>query len=77
MVLIDSGADEGLMDWSLANKLQIDSEPLARPIRARFLNGKEIFAITHISRPVKMTIGDHHENIQFHLFTSISHSLIL
>ena len=76
-VMIDSGADESLMDWGLANKSQIDSDPLARPIRAHSLNGKEIFAITHISRPVKMTIGDHHEMIQFHLFTSLSHSLIL
>ena len=33
-VLIDSGADESLMDWNLARKLQIDCEPLARPIRA-------------------------------------------
>ena len=65
------------MDRSLANKLQINSEPLARPIRARSLNGKEIFAITHISKPVKMTIGNHHETIQFHLFTSMLHSLIL
>ena len=31
-VLIDSGADESLMDWNLARKLQIESEPLARPI---------------------------------------------
>ena len=76
-VLIDSGADESLMDWNLARKLQIESEPLARPIRAHSLNGTDIFVITHLSRPVKLTIGDHHENIQFHLFTSTSHSLIL
>ena len=76
-VLIDSGADESLMDWNLARKLHIDSEPLARPIRARSLKGTDIFVITHLSRPVKLTIGDHHENIQFHLFTSTSHSLIL
>ena len=31
-VLIDSGADESLMDWNLARKIQIESEPLARPI---------------------------------------------
>ena len=76
-VLIDSGADESLMDWNLAKKLHIDCEPLARPIRARSLNGADIFVITHISSPLKLSIGNHHENIQFHLFTSTSHSLIL
>ena len=76
-VLIDSGADESLMDANLAKKLHIDSEPLARPIRARSLNGTDIFVITHISNPVRMSIGNHHEEIQFHLFTSTSHSLIL
>ena len=52
-------------------------EPLARHIRARSLNRTDIFVITHLSRPVKLTIGNHHKNIQFHLFTSSSHSLIL
>ena len=46
-VMIDSGADESLMDWNLAKKLQIDCEPLARPIRACSLNGADIFVITH------------------------------
>ena len=73
-VLIDSGTDESLMDWNLARKLQIESEPLARPIRARSLNGSDIFVISHISKPVKLTIGDHQESIQFHLFASTSHS---
>ena len=65
------------MDWNLAKKLHIDCEPLARPIRARSLNGADIFVITHMSSPLKLSIGNHHENIQFHLFTSTSHSLIL
>ena len=76
-VLIDSGADGSLMDWNLAKKLHIDCEPLARPIHARSLNGADIFVITHISSPLKLSMGNHHENIQFHLFTSTSHSLIL
>ena len=76
-VMIDSGADESLMDWALAHKLQLASEPLITPIRARSLNSKEIFNITHLTQPVKMSIGEHHEKIQFHLFTSTSHSLIL
>ena len=48
-VMIDSGADESLMDWGLAHKLQLDSDPLVRPIRTCSLNGKEIFSITHLT----------------------------
>ena len=29
--MIDSGADESLMDWNLAQKLHLECEPLARP----------------------------------------------
>lgn len=61
--LIDSGADESLMDWSLARRLGLKSEPLAKPIRARSLNGKELFIITHISEPVQMIIDCHQEYI--------------
>ena len=76
-VLIDSGADESLMDWWLAKKLGLKSEPLAKPIRARSLNGKELFAITHISEPIQLYIDHHYELIHLYLFTSSSHSLIL
>ena len=38
--LIDSGADESLMDWGLARRLGIESKPLAKPIQAKSLNGK-------------------------------------
>ena len=75
--MIDSGADESLMVWNLARKLQLDCESLVRPIRTCSLNGTDIFVITHISKPVQLTIGNHQEQIQFHLFTSTSHALIL
>ena len=75
--LIDSGADESLMSWGLAKELGVNSERLAEPIRARSLNGKELFAITHINEPVRMQIDNHQEHIRFYLFTSSSHSLIL
>ena len=32
--LIDSGADESLMDWELAEQLGLNTELLAKPIRA-------------------------------------------
>lgn len=76
-VLIDSGADESLMDWGLARRLGIESELLSKTIRAKSLNEKELFTITHVSKPVQVFIGHHHELMQFHLFKSTSHSLIL
>ena len=74
---IDSGADESLMDRGLAKYLGLDSELLAKPIRARSLNGKELFAVTQISEPVHMHIDCHSESIHFYLINSLSHSLIL
>ena len=53
----------------IGKKLGIESKPLPRPIRAQSLNGKELFAITHISKLVKMTIGHHH-----HLHFTLSDS---
>ena len=75
--LMDSGVDESLMDWGLAKRLGLNSEPLAKPIKASSLNGKELFAIIHISKPTRMYINHHHEIIHFYLFISSSHSLIL
>ena len=70
--LIDSGADESLMD--LAEKLGLESELLVKPIKARSFNGKDH---THISEPLQMHINDHREHIHFYLFKSSSHALIL
>ncbi|KAF0042486.1 hypothetical protein F2P81_006018 [Scophthalmus maximus] len=38
--LIDSGADESLMDWGLAEEFGLKTELLAKPIKAKALNGK-------------------------------------
>ena len=59
--LIDSGADESLMDWGLARKLGLNIELLERPVRASSLNGMDLFLITHISEPVHLHINDHKE----------------
>ncbi|XP_072771297.1 uncharacterized protein KIAA0040 homolog isoform X2 [Nerophis lumbriciformis] len=75
--LIDSGADESLMDWSLAAELGIKSEPLARPIRAKALDGKELFVITHVTELIRINIKDHEEKIRLYLFKAASHTLIL
>ena len=75
--LIDSGADERLMDWELVEQLGLDTELLAKPIRAKALNGQELFTITHITAPLKLCINHHRENIRFYVFKSPSQTLIL
>lgn len=41
--LIDSGADESLMDWALAVKLNLKTELLSQPIEASALDGSLLF----------------------------------
>lgn len=76
-VLVDSGADESLMDWGFANQMGIKTVRLTQPLKARALDCGFIFDVTHVTEPVAICIGDHHELMTFHLFHSAQHSLIL
>ena len=76
--LVDSGADESLMDWSFAKRLCIKTVPLTSPVTASALDGKLLFKITHVSEPVQITIDNTHiEEMKFQLFDSALHPLIL
>lgn len=46
-VLIESGADESVMDWDFTLSLELRSECLAQPLEARALDGTQIFKVTH------------------------------
>lgn len=61
------------MDWNLASKLNLKTEPLSCPIEASALDGSSLFRITHVS----VQIGNHNEIMCFHLYPSTQHSLIL
>ena len=77
-VLIDSGADESLMDWSLARQNQVKTVPLTHPVTASALDGRLLFRVTHCTEPIQVTLTDDHtEVMQFHLFDSAQHPLIL
>ena len=77
-VLVDSGADESLMDWGLAKRLGITTVPLTSPVDASALDGKLLFRVTHITEPVQVTIDDiHTERLRFHLFDSALHPIVL
>ncbi|RVE72612.1 hypothetical protein OJAV_G00039140 [Oryzias javanicus] len=77
VALIDSGADVSLMDWKLAVGLGLKPRPLDRPIQARGLHGRGLFNITHVSEPLKLSIGNHTEITSFHLFEGSSRKLVL
>ncbi|CAK6963407.1 hypothetical protein L3Q82_001622 [Scomber scombrus] len=51
-VLIDSGADESLMDWSLARQNQVKTIPLTHPVTASALDGRQLFRVTHCTEPI-------------------------
>ena len=55
--LIDSGANESLMDEGLAKKLGLETKRLERPVKASSLNGHELFIITHATEPVSLSMG--------------------
>ena len=65
------------MDWRLAKKLGLKTELLEKTISPKGLNEKDLFTVTHITENVEIHIQDHQESINFFLFNSPSHALIL
>ncbi|CAK6983400.1 hypothetical protein L3Q82_001622 [Scomber scombrus] len=57
-VLIDSGADESLMDWSLARQNQVKTIPLTHPVTASALDGRRLFRVTHCTEPIQINQSD-------------------
>ena len=76
--LIDSGADESLLDRTLASKLGLGQVDLEEPIDASALDGRLLFRVTHRSTPLQMTIsGNHTETLSFHLINAPQQPVIL
>lgn len=74
--LIDSGADESLMDWGLARMLNRRTERLSQPIQASALDGSPLFRIMHKTEKILAKI-DHENNMSFHVFSAPLRSLVL
>ena len=78
LALIDSGAEDNLLDTQLAQQLGCAVEPLENPIPALALNGEVFTTITHKTSPVAMTVsGNHHEKLTFHLLSSPHTPIVL
>uniref|UniRef100_A0A8C4DQ98 ribonuclease H n=1 Tax=Dicentrarchus labrax TaxID=13489 RepID=A0A8C4DQ98_DICLA len=77
-VLVDSGADESIMDQALALRLGLRPEKLSLPISASALDGHVLGRVTSQTNPVRMLLpGGHSETIQFLLLSTPSQPVIL
>ena len=52
-VLIDSGADESIIDWRLAKKLKLHFISLPKSVEAPALDGRLLCRITHSSHSIE------------------------
>uniref|UniRef100_A0A8C7YUC9 ribonuclease H n=1 Tax=Oryzias sinensis TaxID=183150 RepID=A0A8C7YUC9_9TELE len=64
--LIDSGAEQCLIDQQLVNQYSLPTELLVSPIKAAGLGGQHLSRITHRTKPLLfITSGNHREYLQF------------
>uniref|UniRef100_A0A3B3HZY6 Gypsy retrotransposon integrase-like protein 1 n=1 Tax=Oryzias latipes TaxID=8090 RepID=A0A3B3HZY6_ORYLA len=76
--LIDSGAEQSLIDHSLVSRLGLSTEKLQAPVKATGLGGQLLSIITHCTEPVQLiTSGNHREVIRFFVTHSPQNSVVL
>ncbi|XP_036072769.1 uncharacterized protein lrfn4b [Oryzias melastigma] len=76
--LVDSGAEQNLIDAELAKQAGLTIESLPQPLRVVSLNGKTVAITSQVTEPVHLiTSGNHHEYTRFLLFTCPHNPLVL
>ena len=76
--LVDSGADDCLIDFDFATQAGISLVPLSKPLSMQALNGNHLGNVTHQTVPLSLVIsGNHVETIQFKVLHSSSAPLVL
>ena len=76
--LLDSGADECLIDVTLARQAGIPLEPLDAALSAQALDGHSLGKITHRTVLLSLTLsGNHVESIQFYVLQAPTAPLVL
>ena len=76
--LVDSGADDCLIDFNFASQAGISLSPLSTPLSVQALNGNPLGTITHQTVPLSLvTAGNHVETIRFKVLHSSSTPLVL
>ena len=76
--LLDLGADECLIDVTLACQAGIPLEPMDATLSAQALDGHSLGKITHRTSPLSLTLsGNHVETIQFYVVHAPTAPLVL
>ena len=76
--LIDSGADDCLIDFDFAKQAGIPLVPLSKPLSILSLNGRFLGQVTQQTTPLSLVIsGNHRETIQFKVLHSSSAPLVM
>ena len=76
--LLDSGADECLIDVTLARQAGIPLEPMETTLSAQALDGHSLGKITHRTAPLSLTLsGNHIETIQLLMIHAPTAPLVL
>ena len=76
--LVDSGAEESLLDAGMASRWGVPLLTLSRPLAVSTLSGKRIASVTQVTRPVIMrTSGNHQEELSFYILDSPHSPVVL
>ena len=76
--LVDSGADDCLIDFEFATQAGIPLEPLPTPLAVQALNGCSLGKVTQQTIPLSLIVsGNHTETIRFKVLHSSSAPLVL
>uniref|UniRef100_A0A8C7WXH1 Gypsy retrotransposon integrase-like protein 1 n=1 Tax=Oryzias sinensis TaxID=183150 RepID=A0A8C7WXH1_9TELE len=78
LALIDSGAEQSLIDKNLVKSLSLPTEPLENPIKTAGLGDQHLSVITHRTGPILLiSSGNHHESIKFFITHSPRNPVVL
>ncbi|KAL3973506.1 potassium voltage-gated channel Eag-related subfamily H member 3 [Sarotherodon galilaeus] len=76
--LLDTGAEQNLIDRDLVRLLGIRLCPLDVPVSVTALNGQSLPSVTHQTEPLSLILsGNHHERLRFFVFSSPESPVVL
>lgn len=76
--LLDSGAEQNLIDCDLVRLLGIQMRPLDVPVSVTALNGQSLPLVTHQTEPLSLILsGNHHKRLRFFVFSSPESPVVL
>ncbi len=78
LALVDSEAEQSFLDRNLIIQAGVSMEPLEIPAKVSTLDGRFLAHVTHQTEPVLLVVpGNHHEYIQFFVFSAHQTPLVI